>query len=79
MLWHFLGSYLDTNLIVTGSAEITGSLSVTGSVTFTGLLSNPDTLISPVTTTANYNSLLIGPIYNSSSITIVSSSILKII
>jgi hypothetical protein len=62
----------------TGSAEITGSLGVTGSIDFTGLLSNPDTLISPVTTKTNYNSLLIGPIFNSSSITIVTGSVLKI-
>ena len=63
----------------TGSAVITGSLSLTGSFEFTGLISNPNNLISPVTTKTAFNSLLIGPIYNSSSITVVSGSVLKII
>ena len=57
----------------------TNDIIITGSLIFTELISNPDTLITPVTTTANFNSLLIGPIYNSSSITVVSGSVLKII
>jgi hypothetical protein len=57
----------------------TNDIIITGSLIFTELISNPDTLIAPVTTTANYNSLLIGPIFNSSSITVVSGSVLKII
>ena len=57
----------------------TNDIIITGSLIFTELISNPDTLIAPVTTTANFNSLLIGPIFNSASITVVSGSVLKII
>ena len=69
------GSFLN----FTGSAEISGSLSVTGSITFTGLLSNPNTLTQPTTTITGYNSLLVGPVTNQNTITVVSGSILKII
>jgi hypothetical protein len=63
----------------TGSAQITGSLSVTGSIYFTEALSNPQTIITPFSTSVGYNSLLIGPISNSSSVYVVSGSVLKII
>jgi len=63
----------------TGSAQITGSLSVTGSIYFTEAISNPDTIVTPFSTSVGYNSLLIGPISNSSSVYVVSGSVLKII
>jgi hypothetical protein len=63
----------------TGSAQITGSLVVTGSIYFTEALSNPSTITTAFSTTTGYNSLLIGPIYNSGSVTVVSGSVLKII
>jgi len=69
------GSFLN----FTGSAEITGSLEVTGSITFTGLFSNPSTVEDNLTTRTGYNSLLVGPITNSGSITVVTGSRLKII
>jgi hypothetical protein len=69
------GSFLN----FTGSAEISGSLQVTGSITFTGLFSNPATIEDNLTTIAGYNSLLVGPITNSGSITVVPNSRLKII
>ena len=69
------GSFLN----FTGSAQITGSLQVTGSITFTGLFSNPSTVEDNLTTISGYNSLLVGPITNSGSITVVPDSRLKII
>lgn len=69
------GSFLN----FTGSAEITGSLEVTGSITFTGLFSNPSTVEDNLTTREGYNSLLVGPITNEGTITVVTGSRLKII
>ena len=63
----------------TGSAAITGSLQVTGSIYFTEVIANPDTVTTPFATKTGFNSLLVGPIFNSSSITVVSGSVLKII
>jgi hypothetical protein len=63
----------------TGSAEITGSLEVTGSITFTGLFSNPAVIEDNLTTRTGYNSLLVGPITNEGTITVVTGSRLKII
>lgn len=69
------GSFLN----FTGSAEITGSLEVTGSITFTGLFSNPSTVENNLSTIEGYNSLLVGPITNEGTITVVTGSRLKII
>jgi hypothetical protein len=63
----------------TGSAEITGSLEVTGSIIFTGLFSNPSTIENNLSTIEGYNSLLVGPITNEGTITVVTGSRLKII
>ena len=71
--------YLQNGVEVTGSAKITGSLEVTGSIYFTEVIANPDTVVTPFATKAGFNSLLVGPIFNSSSITVVSGSVLKII
>jgi hypothetical protein len=43
------------------------------------LFSNPSTVEDNLTTIAGYNSLLVGPITNSGSITVVPNSRLKII
>lgn len=63
----------------TGSAQITGSLEVTGSIIFTGLFSNPEVVEDNLTTVTGYNSLLVGPITNEGTITVVTGSRLKII
>jgi hypothetical protein len=63
----------------TGSAEISGSLEVIGSITFTGLFSNPAVIEDNLTTKTGYNSLLVGPITNEGTITVVTGSRLKII
>ena len=73
------GTQLSNTHQFTGSVSITGSLSVTGSIYFTEALSNPQTIITPFSTSVGYNSLLIGPISNSSSVYVVSGSVLKII
>lgn len=54
-----------------GSAQITGSLDVTGSITILdGAYTNYTTQSVPLTIQTGYNALLVGPLFNASSITI---------
>lgn len=54
-----------------GSAQITGSLNVTGSITILdGAYTNYTTQSVPLTIQTGYNALLVGPLFNASSITI---------
>jgi len=74
-----LGNTTTNEVIIQNDLSVSGSVNVTGSIYFTEAIGNPDTVVTPFATRAGYNSALIGPIFNSSSITIVSGSVLKII
>ena len=63
-----------------GSAQITGSLGVTGSIeVLDGAYINYTTQSVPLTIQTGYNALLVGPLYNSSSITIQAGARLVIL
>lgn len=63
-----------------GSAQITGSLGVTGSIqVLNGAYINYTTQSVPLTIETGYNALLVGPLYNSSSITIQAGARLVIL
>lgn len=63
-----------------GSAQITGSLNVTGSITvLNGAYTNYTTQSVPLTIQTGYNALLVGPLFNSSSITIQAGARLVIL
>jgi len=63
-----------------GSARITGSLNVTGSITvLNGAYTNYTTQSVPLTIQTGYNALLVGPLFNSSSITIQAGARLVIL
>jgi len=60
--------------------QLTGSISLTGSLfILDGFVSNQPTNSINLTIPTGYNALLIGPIYNSSSITVETGSILVIL
>lgn len=63
-----------------GSAQITGSLGVTGSITvLNGAYTNYTTQSVPLTIQTGYNALLVGPLFNSSSITVQAGARLVIL
>lgn len=63
-----------------GSAQITGSLGVTGSIeVLDGAYINYTTQSVPLTIQTGYNALLVGPLFNSSSITIQAGARLVIL
>jgi hypothetical protein len=63
-----------------GSAQITGSLGVTGSIeVLNGAYINYTTQSVPLTIQTGYNALLVGPLFNSSSITIQAGARLVIL
>lgn len=63
-----------------GSAQITGSLGVTGSIqVLGGAYMNYTTQSVPLTIQTGYNALLVGPLFNSSSITIQAGARLVIL
>ena len=68
------------NQIISGSTRITGSLNVTGSITvLDGAYTNFTTQSVPLTIQTGYNALLVGPLFNSSSITIQAGARLVIL
>jgi hypothetical protein len=74
-----LGNTTNREVIINNDLSVSGSVNVTGSVYFTEAIGNPDTVLTPFTTRTGYNSLLVGPVFNSSSITVATGSVLKII
>lgn len=65
---------LSQSVEITGSIELTGSLNVVD-----GFVSNQPTNSFNITIPSGYNALLIGPIYNSASITVETGSRLVIL
>ena len=71
---------LSQSVELTGSIEIIGSVELTGSLTIDeGYIANFPTNSINLTIPSGYNALLIGPVYNSGSITVATGSRLVIL